>query len=388
MKLQLNHTIVFTKNMNAYNKGIRFIINQGGTRSSKTYSIMQLLLFLCLTQKDLRVSVVRKTLPALKASAMIDFYDIMNEWKQYNIKNHNKTEQRYTFNNGSSIEFIGIDKGQKVRGRKRDILYCNEANELTQDDFIQLNMRTNKAVFLDFNPSDNESWLYDLLKKDESCLIKSTYKDNIFLEESLVEQIEDLINVDENYYKVYVLGERPIATTRIYTHFKSYDFFEEFKDSCYGLDFGYNHPCALIESSFDGNKVYVREIIYRSKLTTADLITLMNELGVDKRKHIYCDSARPEVIEEIKRAGYRASGSDKAVKAGIDKVKSMEVFIHSESVNLWKEFKLYSWKSVNGVILDEPVKLNDDGMDAMRYSIHSHIKGNKFNSFYADLKWI
>jgi phage terminase large subunit len=251
---------------------------------------------------------------------------------------------------------------------------------------MQLAMRTRGKILIDFNPEDMDHWIYELIKEDKAVLIKSTYKDNPFLPKEQVDFIENMINSDENYYKTYVLGERPTSHTRIYTHFKQYTDEPEVEDFCYGLDFGYNHPTVLVKTSFKNNMVYVEEILYKSGLTINDLIQLMNTLNVDKYRKIYCDSARPEIIEELRRAGYtRADLSDKSVKAGIDKVKSMEIFIHYESINLLKEYKLYNWKTSGENILDEPVKLNDDGMDAMRYAIHTHNKGGGFNKFYTQV---
>ena len=120
------------------------------------------------------------------------------------------------------------------------------------------------------------------------------------------------------------------------------------------------------------NRVYIKEIIYKSGLTTSDLIREMMSNGVEKNKVIYCDSARPDIIEELKRAGYNARSSDKNVKQGIDTVKQMEIFVHYESLNILKEYKLYNWKTDKDRVLDEPVKINDDAMDALRYAIHTH----------------
>lgn len=381
MDLQINHTIVFDKNLKQYNNGKRFIINQGGSRSSKTYSIIQLLIFLCLTDK-VSVSVVRKSFPSLRGSVLRDFIEIMNTLNIYDVNNHNKTEQVYRFNNGSTIEFFSIDTAQKVRGRKRDICYCNEANELDFDDFQQLSLRTNRCLFLDFNPSDNEHWLYDLLKDDRSILLKSTYKDNIYLSEDIVKEIENLINVDENYYKVYALGERPIPHTRIYTHFQQYELAPEFDDFCYGIDFGYNHPTCLLKVNFRENDIYVEELIYKSNLTSQDLITLMNGLNIDKKKYIYADYARPEIIEELRRAGYNMKEAVKDVKDGIMSIKMKRIFIHKSSINVWREFKTYSWKTNKEQILDEPVKLYDDAMDALRYAVYTTDKKGRFDKKY------
>jgi phage terminase large subunit len=379
MELQINHTVVFSKNLTQYNNGKRFIINQGGSRSSKTYSIIQLLIFLCLTTPKLQVSVVRKSFPSLRGSVLRDFIEIMNILNLYNVENHNKTEQVYTFTNGSTMEFFSIDTAQKVRGRKRDVCYCNEANELEFDDFQQLSLRTTKTLFLDFNPSDNEHWLYDLLKDERATLIKSTYLDNIFLGEDIIKEIENLINIDENYYKIYALGERPIPHTRIYTHFKQYDTLPPVDDFCYGIDFGYNHPIALLKINFCDKDIYVEELLYKSNLTSQDLIREMSRMNIDKKKYIYADYARPEIIEDMRRSGYNMKEAIKDVKEGIMSVKMNNINIHKDSLNTWREFKMYSWKTNKEQILDEPVKLYDDAMDALRYAIYTTEKRGRYD---------
>lgn len=379
MELTISHTNVFTRLLKAYEDKYRFAVCQGGSRSSKTYSIIQLLIYLCLTEPKLQVSVVRKSFPSLRGSVLRDFIEIMNNLNLYDVDRHNKTEQVYTFSNGSTIEFFSIDTAQKVRGRKRDICYCNEANELDFDDFQQLSLRTNKCLFLDFNPSDNEHWLYDLLKDERSILIKSTYLDNIYLSKEIIKEIENLINVDENYYKIYALGERPIPHTRIYTHFKQYDTLLHVDDYCYGIDFGYNHPIALLKVNYCDGDIYVEELLYKSNLTSQDLIREMDKLNIDKKKYIYADYARPEIIEDLRRAGYNMKEAIKDVKEGIMSVKMSNIFISKTSLNVWKEFKSYSWKTNKDQILDEPVKLYDDAMDALRYAIYTMSKKNKQN---------
>lgn len=372
MELTINHTDVFTKCLDAYEEEKRFVISQGGARSSKTYSLIQLLIFICLTKPNTKVSIVRKSFPSLRGSVLRDFVEIMHELNLYDVRNHNKTEQVYTFYNRSSIEFFSIDDAQKVRGRKRDICYCNEANELTFEDFQQLSLRTSTTLFLDFNPSDNEHWIYELLNDKRSCLIKSTYKDNLFLNKEIVEEIENLINVDHNYYLIYAMGERPVSTARIYTHFK--ECLEvPFGEVVYGLDFGYVDPTVLIRTTFSEGKAYVEELVYQSYLTTPELIKMIKE-HVSPGQVIYADGSRPEIIEDIRRAGFNIKGASKAIKAGIDAVKSIEVYITQDSVNLWKESKKYSWKSKGEIVFDEPIDLDNHGCDSIRYSIYSHKK--------------
>jgi phage terminase large subunit len=376
--LDIQHTTVFSKNFDALNNpDIRFLINQGGSRSSKTYSLCQMVIVYCLTTPNKMVSIIRKTFPTLRGTVMRDFFEVMEELGLYDEKKHHKTEQIYHFDNGSQVEFFGADNSQKLRGRKRDILWINESNELNFEEYTQLNMRTTEKLIFDFNPSENFHWLYDLISRPESILIHSTYKDNPFLGESQVKEIENLIMYDESYYKIYALGEKGSGKTTIYTHQKYYEHLPEIKETYYGLDFGFNHPTALIEVNVIDNTAYVREIIYKEGLTSLDLVKMMDELGVSKKKEIACDTARPEIIEDLRRKGYNAKGAIKDVKDGIDSVKSSALFIHKESINLLKEISAYKWKVNGDIVLDEPVKVYDDAMDAMRYAIHYWKSKNK-----------
>jgi phage terminase large subunit len=376
--LELQHTPVFTKNFDALNdEKVRFIINQGGSRSSKTYSLCQMMIVYCLTTPGKMVSIIRKTFPTLRSTVMRDFFEVMRDLDLYEVSSHHKTENIYNFPNGSQVEFFGADNEQKLRGRKRDILWLNEANELNFEEFTQLNMRTSDKLIFDFNPSENFHWLYDLISRPEATLIHSTYKDNPFLPDSQVKEIENLIQYDESYYKIYALGEKGTGKTTIYTHWKHYEHLPEIKETYYGLDFGFNHPTALIEVNLTDDICYVREIIYKEGLTSSDLIKMMDELQISKKKEIICDYARPEIIEDLRRKGYNAKNAIKDVKDGIDSVKSSGLFIHKESINLLKEVSSYKWKVNGDIVLDEPVKVYDDAMDAMRYAIHYWKSKNK-----------
>ncbi len=291
---------------NAINvKGKRFFINQGGSRSGKTYALCQFLFKYLQENAGKKVSVVRMTWPALRDTVMLDFFEILKGFNLYDIKRHNKTEHNYTFANGSVIEFFATDSDQKVRGRKRDILFCNEANELSNDVYRQLVMRTKGKILLDFNPSDADHWIYNLIEDEKSTLIKTTYKNNGFLEKDQIEYIENLIHTDQNYYRIYALGERPVASIRIYSHFKMYDVLPiNIDEVSYGLDFGFNHPTALVKVSWSDGEAYVEEVLYKNHLTSTDIVNEFDKLGIDKDKYIYADYSRPEIIEDLKRAGY------------------------------------------------------------------------------------
>ena len=366
--MEINATQVFSWNWEALTSEKRFIINQGGSRSSKTYSLCQLLTVWCLQNPNKVVSIVRKTFPALRATVMRDFFEVLKDLNLYEKSSHNMSENIYRFPNGSLVEFFSIDDEQKVRGRKRDIGWCNEANELWFEDFQQLNMRTEYKLIFDYNPSDSSSWLYEL-PKDESVLIKSTYKDNPFLPESIKRQIEDLKRTDEALYQIYALGEKAISKSNI---FNTWHFIpkrpERFKNFVYGLDFGYNHPTALMRVYWHDGDIYIEPVIYESYLTTSELIERFKQLNIEQSVDILADYSRPEIIAEMQNAGFNVNNANKNVKSGINAVKTFKVWCQEDD-NLKKEYNNYKWKKVGDNITDEPVKLYDDAMDSVRYAV-------------------
>lgn len=382
--MDLKATVVFDKNYNAlYNNEARFIINEGGSRSSKTYSLCQLIMVYCLQNSNKVVSIIRKTFPALRATAMRDFLEVLKEAGIYEKANHNMSEHIYTFPNGSIVEFFSVDDEQKIRGRKRHVAWCNEANELFMDDFTQLNMRTEQKLIFDYNPSDSTSWLYEL-PKDESILIKSTYRDNPFLPDSIKRQIEDLKRTDEALYQIYALGEHAISKANIYSN---WTFLQHrpsrFTQFVMGLDFGYNHPTALVRIYWHEKDIFIEPVIYESYLTTTNLIDRMAAMDVEKDIEIIADYARPEIIAEMNNAGYNVLNANKVVKKGIDNIKTFGVFAMADK-HLEKEYQNYKWKKIGDQITDEPVKLFDDAMDAVRYAT-TYIKQQYFtdDSYFA-----
>jgi len=382
--MEIKSTVIFEKNYQALNdQGIRFVINEGGSRSSKTYSICQLVIIYCLQNNNKVVSIIRKTFPALRATVLRDFIEILKELNIYSVEDHNKSEHIYTFPNGSIVEFFSVDDEQKIRGRKRDIAWCNEANELYFDDFTQLNMRTESKLIFDYNPSESTSWLYEL-PQEESILIKSTYKDNPFLPQSIRAQIEDLKRTDEALYQIYALGEKAISKSNIYSNWSFIPHRPaRFVNYVYGLDFGYNHPTALMRVYWCDNDIYIEPVIYESYLTTPMLIDKMQSFNVEKTVTIVADYARPEIIAELNNAGYDVQNANKVVKKGIDNIKTFGVLCQDDKA-IRKEYENYKWKKVGDMITDEPVKMWDDAMDAIRYAT-THIRQEYYtdDSYYA-----
>lgn len=386
MEVKVKATVVFEKNWEAINSDARFIVNQGGSRSSKTYSICQALTIFCLNNPNTVVSIIRKTSPALMATVARDFFEVLKSLSIYDENNYSKMERIYTFDNGSMVEFFSADDSQKLRGRKRDIAWINEANELLYDDFQQINLRTSNKIVVDFNPSEIDSYLY-AFPQDKSVMIHSTYKDNPFLEQRLIDEIENYKNTDEDYYTIFALGQRAYSRENVY---KRWDLSntrpEHLTNFIYGIDYGYQHPTAMVKLWYNTKEreVFIEELIYESHLTSNDIVARMNDLNIDKSVVIVSETARPEIIADIRQSGYRIVEAIKDVKDGINTVKTFKTLVSTSAHNIQKENQNYKYKKYNGVVTEEVVKDYDHAMDAIRYGlmyVKKHLIANSDNPY-------
>lgn len=362
-------------------------VHQGGTRSGKTYSILTALIELCHKNSGLVITICRKTFPALRATAMRDFFEILNREDIYNPDLHNKSDATYQLW-GNMVEFISIDQPQKVRGRKRDVLFINEANEINLEDWRQLLLRTTGKVLIDYNPSDEFHWIYDeVIPREDAAFFQTTYQDNPFLPESVVLEIERFKEADENFWRVYGLGERGASQATVFTHWKEVDQIpNEFKPLNYGLDFGYtNDPTAIVQTFTDGHGFAVDELCYATRLTNSDISKVLRDSGVSRSDVIICDSAEPKSIDEIHAHGFNTHGARKgkdSVKNGIQFLHSRPLLVTARSVNVIKELRNYKWKEdKNGKQLNEPVDSFNHAIDAMRYAITFNQTNPNFGSY-------
>jgi phage terminase large subunit len=378
-QLKIKATPVFYANKKAYEDGYPIICNEGGSRSSKSYSVVQLLIHIALSKPNTRISMVSHSLPHIKRGVYRDFKNILEQWNIWDEKEFRYTDFIYTFKNGSYIELFGLEDPDKAKGPARDILFVNEANLISKALFDQLLIRTTGQVFLDWNPADFISWVYDVADNPMNKRIHSTYLNNITnLSESQIRNIEQYKDLPDDFmWKVYGLGERGSAKEIIYTQWKQYDEAPD-GDVFYGLDFGYVHPAALIKVTHHEGQNYFEEIVYQSGLTLSDLSRLIKE-KLPERATIYADAAEPKSIEELYRQGFNIKPAQKDVWAGIVKMKSYPINLHYNSKNLRREFMSYKWKKdKNDNVIEEPVKANDDLMDACRYAVFTHLTKPKF----------
>jgi len=377
MKQSVNFipTPVYLANERAYNEGWPTICNEGGSRSSKSYSIIQLLVIIALKESNKRISVVSHSLPHIKRGAYRDFVNIMQGWGIWSDDNFSFTDFVYKFPNGSYIELFGLEDESKARGPGRDILFLNEANLISRSLYDQLSMRTTQCEFLDWNPADFVSWVYEVGDNPRNKKIHSTYKNNRSnLTQKQIDQIEGYKNLpDDFWWKVYGLGLRGASKEIIYTKWMQYSEQPTGGDTFFAIDFGYTNPTAMVQITHYEGVNYVRELIYKSAITTDELIPMLKQL-VPSNAVLYCDSAEPKTIEMLYRAGINAKKAEKDVWTGIIAVKSYPLQIHNASSNLIAELQSYKWmKDKNDNITEKPVKSNDHLCDAMRYGIFTHL---------------
>jgi phage terminase large subunit len=372
IKLKTNQVFKHLENSKA-----KIVVEQGGTRSGKTYNIILWIIFsYCQKNEGKIITICRKTYPALRGTVMRDFLTILKDHEIYSEDDHSKTASEYKLN-GNTIEFISLDMPQKIRGRKRDLLFANEANELNFEDWQQLLFRTNEKVIIDFNPSEEFHWIYDhVLPRKDVEFFQTTYKDNPFLGAEIKAEIERLKEIDENYWRVYGLGERGQSRSLVYTFNTIKEIPKEAKLVSYGLDFGYSSdPTSLVRTYILGDDMYVDELLYRTGMTNQDIANEMKVLGLDRSNEVFADSAEPKSIEEIYRMGWNVKPTIKgSINIGIDIIRRYKLHATESSYNLIKELRNYKYiEDKKGQMTNKPVDNFNHALDALRYSVVNKI---------------
>lgn len=364
-------TRVFEDNARAWLSGKRRALNEGGTYSSKTYSILQLLILIAMGSKsNLLISVVSESLPHLRKGAIRDFFNILGE-DQDNNPRWNKTEHVYKLRNGT-IEFFGADESDKVRGPRRDILFINEANNIPWETARGLDIRTRKFTFADWNPV-SEFWAHEhWIGQPENVYIHSTYQDALqVIPPEVITNIEANKDKDPNWWNVYGLGKVGKIEGLVYPHFEIVKELPK-GDFFYGLDFGFaSDPTVLVKNVIIGDELYSQEVIYEVGLTNQDIAERMRLLNVEGE--IFADSSEPKSIEEIYRLGFNIKGAEKgpgSVEYGHQKIRQFKQFWTEDSVNCIKEQRNFRYiEDKNGKLTDKTTHAFSHGMDARRYAV-------------------
>jgi phage terminase large subunit len=351
----------------------RVRIVRGGTSSSKTFSIIPMLITYAVQKDNTEISIVSESIPHLRRGAIRDFLKIMQMVGMYDPNKWNKSSLTYTFSNNSFIEFFSADQPDKLRGARRDVLFINECNNVDWESYYQLAIRTRKFIYLDYNPV-SEFWVdTELVHDADSEMIVLTYKDNEALDSSIVAEIEKAKEKAEtseywrNWWAVYGLGQIGNLEGVIFSNYQLIDTIpDDARLLGCGVDFGYSvDPTAIVEVYQYNEQRIIKEICYRTGMLNSDIAKVLPK-GVP----VYADSAEPKSIEEIRRFGISIKGVTKgkdSINYGIQVMQGQNYMITKDSTNLIKELRGYCWdKGKDGKTL--PIPVGDDHIiDAWRY---------------------
>jgi len=381
-----------TKNFNfLYNNHVksttRISLLEGGSRSGKSWSILQFVFIYCYynQNKGLNIIICRDFLTALKSTLLPDFVEILRGYDVFLDAKFNKTEMVYKLY-GNTIRFMGLDNADKVHGAKSDILWVNEAISADKDIVMQLMQRCSGFVMFDYNPSTSKHWVYDLELRDDSEILKTTVLDNPFVPAEVIKHImgyeptdknKELGTANEFLWQVYGLGHRADGEAQIFREFTVVDAMPASYDRiAYGLDYGYsNDPTAVVQVMVDGNNLYLNEILYSTGLQNSEIAAIIKPIvGVTE---VIPDSAEPKSNDYLLYEGINIIPAEKgrdSILFGLSLMKTKKIHITATSTNLLHEFKNYTFTKNKGVVTNKPVDNFNHAIDATRYAVMHLLK--------------
>ena len=367
MNLEINTTITYQHQNDSPS---RITIHYGGTRSGKTYALLQWIIVKCLEGKE-DVTIVRKTIPSLKRTLIKDFKDIMVEMGIWNETDYNISDRVYKFYTDSEIKFVSTDDPEKLRGLKSSILWLDEANEIDEESFFQLQIRTTGPIILSLNPTISpHHWIRSL---ENTTQFFTTFKNNPYLNKELVDAIKALERTNPKAWRTYGLGEF-VQNDKAVFQFNVIDWLpEDAEFVCIGIDFGFsNDPTAIVSLFKKDREIYLVENCYERGMITSDIASKLRGIVGDNRWEIWADSAEPRLIEELYRMGFNIrpviKGKD-SINFGIQVLQNYTINIPKTCLNLVNEFYGYEWETDRfGRQQDRPVDFNNHLIDAARYA--------------------
>jgi len=387
--MRVKKTIAFYK-LKELQSRIRIV--KGGTSASKTISILCLLIDYAIKNEGKEISVVSESIPHLRRGALKDFLGILKGLNRYKDTQFNKSTLKYTFTNGSYIEFFSTDQPDKLRGARRTDLYINECNNVPFDAYNQLAVRTSGTIWLDYNPS-NLFWVEkELIGKEDTDYITLTYKDNDALPESIVREIEKAKEKAKtstywaNWWKVYGLGLQGNLEGVCIPDWKEIDNIpEEARLLAYGMDFGYSVDPTTLIALYKWNDAYIYdEVLYKKGMLNRDISRYLTQLDITE--NIVADSAEPKSIAELKGYGHSIYGVTKgrdSVVYGLNLINQNEIYVTARSKNLKRELAGYVWaKDKEGNQLQKPTGEHPDCIDAARYVLTDQLENPNKGEYF------
>jgi len=366
------------------------VVHQGGTSSSKTYSILQHLLTKAASQKDKVITVVGQDIPNLKVGAYRDAQAILHSesFFEQQLYDHNKSNRILAFATGSIIEFNSYSDEIDARSGKRTDSFFNEANGIPYGIYEQISLRTSEQVIIDFNPSA-AFWAHEhLYGRDDVDWFNSTFRDNAFIDSKIKSKIlsyeptpENIAKGTANKYRwqVYGLGQVGRLEGLVFQDWQTTSQWpESYKWRIFGMDFGFsNSPTTLIEVRYAHGNLYAKQHMYQTGMTNSDISDRLKQINFDPKNKIVADSAEPKSIEELKRKGWHVVGAEKgtdSIRQGIDAMKRYSIYLHAKSKDLIEEFSSYQWKTdKDGNATNKPIDSNNHLVDGFRYALSKKI---------------
>ena len=372
MKIQANE--LFEKVSEKIQEGKRYISLRGSSRSGKTVCALQTIILECLTKQDTTVTIARETQVSIKNTIFIDFKEQMESLQIWDDSRYNKVEMVYRFTNGSVVRFIGLDDTTgKLRGMKSNICLIDEVNTVSMSSFVQLDIRTSEYILMCYNPEiPTDWWGLDYEKKENGCVLISTWRDNVFLDQRIIDSINSLKESDYDLWLIYSEGQIVPPREVVYVQPHIYD--EEpqgIKYTYYGLDFA-RDVCAVVEVKARDKELFVKELVYEAGLTNEDLAFLLKDKDITRMDNIVADSSEPKSITELNRMGLNVRGVKKgagSVLFGIQKLRQFKIHVHKDSHNLINEFTNYRYKKDRQGRITNQTEGDDHALDALRYVV-------------------
>jgi len=376
----------------------RYVLNSGGVGSGKTYSIVIKTLLLIANYPGIFILIGAQTYPLLRDTTLREFLNVVPDDI---IQSYNKTQQHFIFKNKSEVIFRSFDDPNKLKSLNLGACGIEEMTDINEEIFkmIRTRMRQDKmpgCIFGATNPGTFGNWVYKTFIEspiDNSEVIYSVSADNLYLPGEYLKDLESMKKTNPEYYERMVMGKWGMLEGFIY-NLPIRQRIKELPDKklihrwIAGLDFGFTHPTAMVIIGVREDIYYIYDEVYQHKMTSSDIINKVQEKMLEYNIDIiYCDSARPEIIEDLNRSNIPAQDSVKDVFDGIMYIKGLindeKLYVNQDCKYTLREFDSYIWDAKN-TVKEVPLKVNDDAMDAVRYCIYSDAKKNSYSGIEFD----